>query len=82
MIELRQSSQLTQQIINFSLTSDQYLLPTSFGDWDFLHSIDHTVKFVSALEDDAVPALSENAQFLKVLGIAGAEQRRLGYVWS
>ena len=82
MIELSQGSQLTQQIIDFRLTSDQYLLSPSFRDWNLLHGVYHAVKFVPALEDDAIAAFSENTQFLEVLSIASAEQRWLGYVWS
>lgn len=81
MIELSKGSQLAQQIIDFRLASDQYLLSPSFRDWHLLHSVDHSVKFVPALEDDAIAAFSENAKFLEVLSIASTEQRWLGYVW-
>ena len=61
MIELSQSSQLTQQIVNFRLTSDQYLLSSSLRYRHFFHGIDDTVELVSALEDNTIPTLAENA---------------------
>jgi len=82
MIELSQGSQLAQQIIDFRLTSDQYLLSSSFRDRHLLHGVDYAVEFVSALKDDAIAAFSENTQLLEILRIASAEERWLGDVRS
>ena len=77
MVKLSQSSQLTQQVINFRLPSNQYLLFPTFGHWHFLHSVNDAVKLMSTLIDNAVTALAEDPHFFKVLCISTTEERRL-----
>lgn len=78
MIKLSKSPQLAQQVINFRLTSDQYLLSSTLRHWHFLHGVNHAIKFVTALVDDTVTAFAEDPQFFEVLRVSTTEERWLG----
>lgn len=77
MVELSQSSQLTQQFVDFGLASEQNLLLSTFRYWDLLDSVNDAIEFMSTLVDNAISAFAEDSKFLKVLRESSAEDRGL-----